>query len=96
MSLEKLAETAGNGIYITDVEGLHAGANTVSGDFSLSAEGFLIENGRITSPVEQITAAANFFVLLKNIKAVANDLRFGMSGVGSPAVLAENISISGL
>lgn len=96
MSLEKLAETAGNGIYITGVEGLHAGANTVSGDFSLSAEGFLIENGRITSPVEQITAAANFFVLLKNIKAVANDLRFGMSGVGSPAVLAENISISGL
>lgn len=95
-SLESMAERISNGIYITGVEGLHAGANPVSGDFSLSAEGFLIEDGRITSPVEQITVASNFFRLLENISEVGNDLRFNMGGAGSPAVLVKNINISGL
>ncbi|MCD8036951.1 MAG: TldD/PmbA family protein [Clostridiales bacterium] len=95
-SLEELAEHVGCGIYITNVEGLHAGANPVSGDFSLSAEGFLIENGRITSPVEQITVASNFFRLLENIAEVGSDLRFSMDGAGSPAVYVKNVSISGL
>lgn len=93
---DELVKKMGDGIYITNVEGLHAGANPVSGDFSLSAEGFLIENGNIVSPVEQITAASNFFKLLESIKDVGNDLRFNMGGIGSPAVLVENINISGL
>ena len=92
---EDIIKQAGNGIYITDVEGLHAGANPVTGDFSLSAEGFLIEDGKLTTPVEQITAASNFFKLLKGITAVGSDLRFNSDGTGSPAVFAENISISG-
>ena len=96
MTKDFLPLTAGKGIYITDVEGLHAGANTVSGDFSLSAQGYLIEEGRITSPVEQITVAANFFELLKNIEAVGNDLRFAMGGTGSPSALVKKVSVSGL
>ena len=96
MPLEEVVAAAGKGIYITDVEGLHAGANTVSGDFSLSAQGYLIEEGRITSPVEQITVAANFFELLKNIEAVGNDLRFSMGGTGSPSALVKKVSVSGL
>lgn len=95
-SFDSTVENAGNGVLITDVEGLHAGANPVSGDFSLSAEGFLIENGKITSPVEQITVAGNFFKILSGIVLVADDLKFGMNGVGSPSVMIENISISGL
>ncbi len=95
-SLEELAEHVGDGLYITGVEGLHAGANPVSGDFSLSAEGFLIENGKITAPVEQITAASNFFRLLENISEVGSDLRFNTDGTGSPAVLVKKVSISGL
>ena len=56
----------------------------------------MIKDGKLGAPVEQITAASNFFELLKNIKAVGNDLRFNMGGSGSPAVFIENISISGL
>ena len=95
-SFEQLVKDMGDGIYITNVEGLHAGANPVSGDFSLSAEGFLIANGNITRPVEQIAAASNFFKLLESIKDIGDDLRFNMGGIGSPAVLVENINISGL
>ena len=57
--------------------------------------GYRIENGRLGAPVEQITVAANFFELLKNIEDVASDLRFNMGGSGSPAVTVKNISVSG-
>ena len=62
----------------------------------MEAEGFLIENGEITRPVEQITVAGNFFKLLNEIKETADDLKFGMSGIGSPSVSVENVNISGL
>ncbi len=86
-------------IYITELNGLHAGTNAVSGDFSLLAAGYLIENGKRVHPVEQITVSGNFYELLKNITAVGNDLRFGLpsgSGtVGMPSILIKGLKIAG-
>lgn len=85
-----------NGIVVTEVMGLHSGANSVSGDFSLAAEGFVVVNGKITKPVEQITIAGNFYDIIKNIKAVGNDLKFNTSGIGSPSVYLGEMDIAGL
>ncbi|MCL2096856.1 MAG: TldD/PmbA family protein [Oscillospiraceae bacterium] len=92
---EELLERAGEGIYITDLAGLHSGADEISGDFSVSAEGFLIENGKLTRPVEQITIAGNFFAVLKDIEAIADNLRFTYSGTGSPDVYIKSLAVSG-
>ena len=43
-SQDELFALVGNGIYITEINGLHAGANPVSGDFSLQSAGFLIKD----------------------------------------------------
>ncbi len=94
-SFEDLMNEIGEGVIITDLAGLHSGANTVSGDFSLAAKGFYVENGKKTFPVEQITLAGNYFDLLKNIVAVGDDLKFPMSNVGSPSVIATGLSIAG-
>lgn len=94
-SFEELLKKAEGGILITDVTGLHSGANTVSGDFSLAAEGFLIEKGSLSSSVEQITIAGNFYELLKNVEAIGNDLSFNLSGVGSPSLFFPSIAVSG-
>jgi PmbA protein len=94
-TLEELFTQMGNGLYITDFMGLHAGTNAVSGDFSLSAEGFLVEKGSITRPVEQITVSGNFYSLLADILAVGEDLYFAASGKGSPSVLVEKIAVAG-
>jgi PmbA protein len=59
-SFEGLLEESGEGIILTDLSGLHAGVNPISGDFSLLCEGYLIENGKKGRPVEQITVAGNF------------------------------------
>lgn len=94
-SFEDLMKEINEGVIITDLAGLHSGANTVSGDFSLAAKGFYVENGKKTFPVEQITLAGNYFDLLKNIVAVGNDLKFPMSNVGSPSVIVTGLSIAG-
>ena len=92
---EQLLSDMGDGLLITEVTGLHAGANPISGDFSLLSKGYLIEKGERVRPVEQITVAGNFYELLKNIRAVANDLRFDVSSVASPTVDAGEMTISG-
>lgn len=99
MTYEELIKTLDSGIIITDLAGLHSGANPISGDFSLLAEGFLVEGGKIVRPVEQITVASNFYDLLKNIKGLGSDLRFEMSGAGGmgmPSMLIKDISVSGI
>lgn len=94
-SFQDLMKEINEGVIITDLAGLHSGANTVSGDFSLAAKGFYVENGKKTFPVEQITLAGNYFDLLKNIVAIGNDLKFPMSNVGSPSVIVTGLSIAG-
>ena len=91
-----LLEKLGDGIYITELNGLHAGANTQSGDFSLQAEGYLVEGGKKTRPVKNFTIADNFFSILKKIDAIADTVEFGTgSDYGAPEVLVTDISVSG-
>lgn len=99
-TLDEMIADMKEGLLITDLMGLHAGANQISGDFSLGAKGFRIENGKISHPVEQITVAGNFFELLKNIQETGSDLRFPHPGlstsIGAPSVRIQNISVAGL
>ena len=94
-SLEELMKVIGEGVMITDLAGLHSGANSITGDFSLAAKGFYIKDGVKTFPIEQITVAGNYFELLKDIEVIGNDLKFPMSNVGSPSVIVKNISVAG-
>jgi len=98
-SYDHLVADIKNGVIITDLAGLHSGTNPVSGDFSVSADGYFVENGKITKPVEQITVAGNFYELLKNIETVGSDLRFrstGSGGIGMPSILVNGLSVAGL
>jgi len=96
--LNEMITDINKGILITELQGLHSGLNTVSGDFSLAALGFLIENGKISRPVEQITVAGNYFEMLKNIEETGSDLKFGLPGgsyIGSPSLKIKKLSIAG-
>lgn len=99
-SLEDLLEEAGNGIYITALEGMHAGANAITGDFSLSSNGFKIENGKKTAPIKEFTISGNFLQLMKDICVVGEDLKFrpsafGSFRCGSPSVLVKGMKVAG-
>ena len=96
---EELFAMAGNGIYITELKGLHAGANAVTGDFSIESAGFKIVDGKKGEAVKSFTIAGNFFELLKSIAAVGDDVKVAITGgfttFGSPAVLIHNVSVAG-
>lgn len=93
-----LVRLLNNGLIITSIEGLHAGLDTISGDFSLKAEGFLVEDGRIVRPVSQITVAGNFVRLLSDVERVGGDLRFQFGSGGfaaSPSLLVRALMVAG-
>lgn len=94
-SLEELFATIDNGVYITSLVGLHAGVETVSGDFSLQAAGFEIVDGKKGRAVDMLVVSGNFFKLLNDLEMIANDFKFGMYGVGTAAVKIKELTIGG-
>lgn len=97
-TLEEMISEMDRGIMITELQGLHSGLNSVSGDFSLAALGYEIKDGKIAKPVEQITVAGNYFELLKNIEETGSDLKFGLPGeayIGSPSLKIKKLAIAG-
>lgn len=94
-SLETVFEEIHEGIYITGVQGLHAGMNPQSGNFSLQASGYLIENGKQGKPVTLITIAGNLFEMLKDVKEVCSDSELLSSGFTCSSIYIKSLAISG-
>lgn len=79
------------GLYLTDIFGM--GVNIVTGHYSQGAGGYLIENGKITHAVDQITIASNLLSIYSEMIA-ANDLSFEY-GVNAPTILVPSMIIAG-
>ncbi len=94
-SLEQLFEMVNEGIYITTVQGLHAGINAQSGNFSLQAAGYLIENGKRGQAVTLITIAGNLFEMLKDVKEVGSDSELLSNGFTCSSIYLKNLAVSG-
>ena len=96
---EELLAKADNGVMITSLGGLHAGADAISGDFSLQSSGFMIRDGKKCEYVKSFTVAGNFYSLLKNITALANNCHLpramGMTTFGAPSVLVDGLTVAG-
>lgn len=90
---KELYSGIGKGVLITDLLGVHT-ANSISGDFSLGAEGFLVEGGGKVSPVRGITIAGNVHDLFRRIEGVGDDLKF-FGKFGSPSILVKGLMLSG-
>ena len=99
LSEDDLKQRLGDGLYITEFKGLHAGCNAVTGDFSIESAGYRVVNGKLGGAVKSFTVAGNFFDLLREIEALSDTVKFGIpSGFtcfGSPDVLLRRMSIAG-
>jgi len=95
--LDELVRRAGDGLYVTDVAGLHSGVNPVSGTFSVGATGILIAGGELAEPVREITIASDLVSMLRSVQAVGSEARwvpFGGSVRAAPLLLGE-MAVSG-
>ncbi len=99
MSREDMMAQIGDGIMITELKGLHAGANAVSGDFSIESAGFRIRDGKRAEPIKSFTIAGNFFELLKSVDGVGNAVDYGFPGgftvMAAPDLLIRGVSVAG-
>ena len=91
ISFEDLLKSHPKMLYITETIG--HGTNLVTGDYSVGATGFLIEDGEFKYPVNEITIAGNFNDMFKNI-TLANDLEFKYS-VNSPTMMIDGMTVAG-
>jgi PmbA protein len=94
-SFDGLVSSIPRGVLVTDLHGMHAGVNFITGDFSLQADGFWIEDGKVAHALENFTVAGNILELLRAVDAVGNDLEFTQGGTGSPSVRVGALSIAG-
>lgn len=94
LTKDELIAKVNNGVYITSLEGLHAGMNPQSGDFSLKAEGFVIKDGKIDHFINMMTMTSNLFDIFKNVKAISQNIEYIKSNIYAPCVYLDNISIS--
>ena len=91
VSLKDLLNSNSRCLYITETIG--HGSNIVTGDYSVGATGFLIENGEFKYPINEITIAGNFKEMFKNI-TLANDLEFEYA-TNSPTMMIEGMVVAG-
>lgn len=92
---DELVKSMEKGMIITDLQGTHSGTNAISGDFSLQASGYYVENGEIVKPVALITVAGNYLSLLQEVEAVCDDLKFAYNFIGSPSLKIKSLAVSG-
>ncbi|MBE7415695.1 MAG: TldD/PmbA family protein [Deltaproteobacteria bacterium] len=90
---ETLLKELGSGLFITELLGVHT-INAVSGDFSLGAAGFRVENGEVAYPVRGMAVSGNLLGLFSSVAECASDLRF-IGSIGAPSLLVEEIEASG-
>ena len=91
ISYKDLLNSNSRCLYITETIG--HGSNIVTGDYSVGANGFLIENGEFKYPINEVTIAGNFIDMFKNIY-LANDLEFKYA-TNSPTMMIEGMVVAG-
>jgi len=94
--VDDLVAAVERGVLVTDAVGVHSGANPVSGEFSVGISGILIENGRLTTPVREVTLAGDLLAMLRGIVAVGDDARWVPGGsILTPSLVIEGMAIGG-
>ncbi len=94
LSQDDLFAKIKNGVYITDISGLHAGLNPESGDFSLQSEGYHVVDGKKAGPLTLITIAGNLFKLFNDVLALGNDSKLTLSSTNVPSIAVKNIAVN--
>lgn len=93
--LASLAAAYEGALVVRSFTGLHSGVNTVSGDFSVGAEGLLVRGGEGADPVREVTVASTLPRLLLDITAVGADIEWLPSGAGVPTIVIGEVALSG-
>ena len=94
-SQEEILAAVGDGLYVQSVTGVHSGVNPVSGDFSVGAEGLLVEGGALGRPVREVTVASTLQRMLQSVVEIGGDLRWLPGVAAGQTVAIADMALSG-
>jgi PmbA protein len=82
-------------LYVQSVSGLHSGANPVSGDFSVGAEGLMVRGGTFAEPVREVTIASTLARMLLDVVEVGGDLTWLPGAAAGVTLVIGEMTVSG-
>lgn len=94
-SFEEMIAPIQEGVYITEIAGLGTGMNSVSGDFSCQAEGYMIRDGKIAEPLNLITLSGNLLAMFKDVKELDAEAKLTDMGITVSNIYVKRLSIGG-
>jgi PmbA protein len=92
---DDILASVGDGLYVQSVTGIHSGVNTVSGDFSVGAEGLMIRAGSLAEPVREVTVASTLQRMLQSIVEIGGDLRWLPGSAAGQTLAIADMQLSG-
>jgi PmbA protein len=95
LSAEEILASVPEALFVQSVSGLHSGTNTVSGDFSVGAEGLMVRGGELAEPVREITIASTLQRMLHDIVHIGSDLEWLPGGAAGMTLLLGEMSVAG-
>jgi len=95
LGADELLESVGEGLYVQSITGVHSGVSTVSGDFSVGAEGLMIRGGVLAEPIREVTVASTFQKMLLNIVGIGADLTWLPGAAAGQTLAISDVQVSG-
>ena len=92
---DQILASVGDGLYVQSVTGIHSGVNPVSGDFSVGAEGLMIQDGALGPPMREVTVASTLQRMLQSVVDIGNDLRWLPGTAAGQTLAIADMQLSG-
>ncbi len=88
---------AGEYFEVHSLQGLHSGANSISGEFSFAASGYLCRDGKRVTPIKGVTVSGNFHKMLLDLKMIGDTIQATTDKMFfAPLLRFEKMSIGGV
>ena len=92
---EELLADMDDGLVVQSVTGLHSGASSTTGDFSVGIQGLLVRGGELAEPVREATVASNLARMLEGVVAVGSDREWLPGGGAGLSLVVADVTLSG-
>jgi len=91
----EILSEVGEALFVQSITGVHSGVNTVSGDFSVGAEGLMVRGGMLAEPVREVTIASTLQRMLQSVLHIGSDVEW-LPGVAAGQTLCiDGMALSG-
>jgi PmbA protein len=92
---DEIVARISHGLLVQSMSGVHSGVNSISGDFSVGAEGVMIRDGALAEPVRELTIASSIQRMLQHVLFVGGDIEWLPGSAAGVTMAVGDMAMSG-